>query len=195
MALHAMGRYDEAIQDYEKGIQLNPDNAQIKQSLQKCKDEKAEEESGAMGMFGPQAMTKLMSNPRIAAYFQDPVFKNTFELVKRDPQTLMQVMQRDPRFMDVFKELTGIDLMNMQEQQLKKKEQEEELRKKAEEERKRKELEEAERRRREEEEALPEEEKLKLQTKKQAEALKAEGNELYKKKEFAQALEKYERAI
>jgi hypothetical protein len=30
-------------------------------------------------------MAKLMMNPRIAGYFQDPVFKNTFEWVKKDP--------------------------------------------------------------------------------------------------------------
>ena len=30
MALHAMGKYDEALQDYEKGVQLDPENAQLK---------------------------------------------------------------------------------------------------------------------------------------------------------------------
>lgn len=111
MALHAMGQYDEALKDYEKGISLDPENAQLKQGLEKCKKDKAEEEQG---MFGPSAMAKLMQNPRIAGYFKDPMFSNTFELVKRDPQMLMQVMQKDPRFMDVFKELTGVDLMDMQ---------------------------------------------------------------------------------
>jgi hypothetical protein len=32
---------------------------------------------------------------------------------------MMQLVQMDPRFMDVFKELTGIDLMDMQAQQMK----------------------------------------------------------------------------
>lgn len=53
-------------------------------------------------MFGPQAMAKLMQNPRVANYFKDPMFRNKFELVKQDPQMLMQVMQTDPRFMDIF---------------------------------------------------------------------------------------------
>lgn len=39
----------------------------------------------ASGMFGPQAMAKLMSNPRIAAYFQDPKFKSMFEMCKQNP--------------------------------------------------------------------------------------------------------------
>ena len=70
-------------------------------------------------MFGPEAMVKLMSNPRIAGYFQDPKFRNSFEMCKKDPQMLMQIIQIDPRFMDVFKELTGIDLLDMQSQQMK----------------------------------------------------------------------------
>ena len=32
---------------------------------------------------------------------------------------MMQLMQTDPRMMDCFKELTGIDLMDVQEQNLK----------------------------------------------------------------------------
>ena len=59
-------------------------------------------------------MMKLMANPRIAAYFKDPQFRTKFEFIQKDPQMMMQVIQTDPRFMDVFKELTGIDLMDMQ---------------------------------------------------------------------------------
>lgn len=44
---------------------------------------------------------------------------------------MMQYVQTDPRFMDVFKELTGIDLMDMQEQKMKSEAQEAETRKKA----------------------------------------------------------------
>jgi len=146
-------------------------------------------------MFGAQAMEKLRQHPRISAYMKDPMFMNTFELVKRDPQALMQVMQRDPRFMEVFQVLTGIDFMDMQSQQMKRKEQEEEIRKKMEEERKRKEQEEAERKKKEEEEAMPEEEKQKLAIIKQAEALKNQGNDFYKKKDFEKALELYDQAI
>jgi len=46
----------------------------------------------------------------------------------------MQMMQMDPRFMDIFKELTGIDLMDVQENQMKNKDRTEEMRKKKEEE-------------------------------------------------------------
>lgn len=82
-----------------------------------------------------------------------------WEMCQQNPQMMMQLIQSDPRFMDVFKELTGVDLMDMQEKEMKRRDQEEEdkkkrlaemEKKKAEEERKKKEAEEA---------ALPEEER------------------------------------
>ena len=106
-------------------------------------------------MFGPEAMMKLMANPRIAGYFQDPKFRNSFEMCKKDPQIMMQMIQIDPRFMDVFKELTGIDLMDMSAQQQKQKERSEEARKKAEEIAAQKKAEEEKKRKEEEEAALP----------------------------------------
>ena len=41
----------------------------------------------------------------------------------------MQVMQMDPRFMDVFKELTGLDLGKMQEEKAKNDDQTEDMQK------------------------------------------------------------------
>ncbi len=41
---------------------------------------------GGLGdMFGPQGMQKLMSNPRTASYFNDPQFKNMFDMCKTNP--------------------------------------------------------------------------------------------------------------
>ncbi len=34
-------------------------------------------------------------------------------MAQQDPNMLMQLVQTDPRFIDVFKEMTGIDLMDM----------------------------------------------------------------------------------
>jgi len=70
---------------------------------------------GGMG-GGPGDMfseEKLKQNPRIAKYFEDPQFNMKFQMAKQNPQMLMQIMQTDPRFMDVFKEATGIDLMDL----------------------------------------------------------------------------------
>ena len=199
MALQQMGHFDESIAAYEKGLQYNADNAQIKQGLEQCKKEKAAAETSAEGsddgMFGKSAKAKLMANPRIAAYFSDPLFRNKFDMCEKDPQTMMQFVQTDPRMMDVFKELTGIDLMDMQAQQMKSKEKAEDMRKKREEEEAKRKQEEEKKKKEDEENALPAEEKLKIALKKQAEAKKNEGNEQYKKKNFQEAIKLYDEAI
>jgi stress-induced-phosphoprotein 1 len=82
MALQQLGRFDEALLAYQQGLTLNPGNAQIKQNLEQCEKEKAASEADEQGMFGPPAVAKLMANPRTAKYFEDPKFRNMFELCK-----------------------------------------------------------------------------------------------------------------
>lgn len=69
MALHALLKREEALKDYEKGLELDPANEQLKKGLADCKRDMAEPEGDGGGMFGPEAMMKLMANPRTAAYF------------------------------------------------------------------------------------------------------------------------------
>lgn len=76
-------------------------------------------------------------------------------MCQKNPQVMMQFVQTDPRMMDVFKEITGIDLMDMQAQQQKSKEKSEDLRKHREEEEAKKRAEDEKRRKEEEENALP----------------------------------------
>ena len=97
--------------------------------------------------------------------------------------------------MDVFKELTGVDLMDMQEKEMKKRDLQEEAKKKREAEEKKRKEEEEKKRKEEAENQLPEEERLKLQAQREAEAFKAQGNDYYKKRDFANALKFYQQAI
>ena len=101
----------------------------------------------------------------------------------------------DPRFMEVFQELTGLDLGKMQEERAHQEEESKEATAKREAEEK-KAAEEAEAKRKATAEAaLPQEERDTLQKQRDAEALKLEGNAFYKKKDFANAIEKYSAAI
>ena len=107
----------------------------------------------------------------------------------------MQAIQVDPRFMEVFKEMTGIDLQQMGEERAKKQEEDEEARKKREaEEKVRAEQEEA-ARKAAAEAALPDEERQVLERERAAEAKKLEGNNFYKAKDFPNAIAKYNEAI
>lgn len=59
-------------------------------------------------------MAKAEADPKIAQWLKDDVqFRNMFEMCKQNPQMLMQLMQTDPRFMEVFKAMTGLDLAAM----------------------------------------------------------------------------------
>lgn len=82
-----------------------------------------------------------------------------FDLCKMNPQMLMQMIQMDPRFMEIFKELTGIDLQAMGQERAKQEEEEKAAAAaRAAAEKKRQEEEEA-KRKAEAEAALPEEER------------------------------------
>lgn len=149
---------------------------------------------GGLGSMlgGPEAEARLRAHPRIGKYFQDPKFNNMWLMCQQNPQMLMQMIQTDPRFMDVFKELTGVDLMDLQEKQMKEKDKAEELKKKREAEEKAKKEAEEKKKKEDQEMSLPEEERTKLQLKKEAEALKTQGNEFYKQKKFEDALNYYQ---
>lgn len=140
-----------------------------------------------------------MANERIRKYFEQPDFKNKWEMCKMDTQFFMQVMQQDPRFMEVFQVLTGIDLMDMSANAQKQKEAEEERQRQREAERKRREEEEEKERLRKEAEDrinhMSEEEKEQIRKAKEAEMYKDLGNKAYKDKNFELAIKHYDSAI
>jgi len=108
---------------------------------------------------------------------------------------MMQLLQTDPRLMDVFKELTGVDLLQMNEDKQRNAEQENDLRKKAKATAEAKAADDAKKAKEAEEAALPQEEREAIDLKKRAEAVKAEGTVAYKARDFSKALELYGKAI
>ena len=108
------------------------------------------------------------------------------------------MVQTDPRFMDVFSLLTGIDMGKMNEEAQKAEEKREEERKKKEkEEAEKKKKEEEERKKKEEEDkwnAMSDEEKKDFNDHKKADEIKLKGNEEYKKKNFDEAIKYYNEA-
>ena len=77
---------------------------------------------GQDGPFSKAKLEAIKTNPKFAAYFQDVQFKNMFDMCMMNPQMLMQAIQMDPRFMEIFKELTGLDLMDLGAKQAKQEE-------------------------------------------------------------------------
>lgn len=124
---------------YGKGFEKDPSNSQIQDGLQQViMDKKQSEEKpfsyipldgigiGIPGigipdgvLDGPRAEKKLKSNPKIAKYFDDPSFNKKWFFGQQDPQMMIYFIQTDIRFMDVLKELTDIDIMDIQEREVK----------------------------------------------------------------------------
>jgi len=151
------------------------------------------EEQNPLGLGG---LAKAESDPRVAKWLkEDIMFRNQFEMLKHNPNMIMQLMGTDPRWMEVFKILTGVDLAAFGEAKRKEQEEQakrqEELKEKMEKEAKEKE----EARKRAEFDAMPEDEKKRITNQKEAEAKKNQGNEFYKKRKFSEAITAYNAAV
>lgn len=95
LALQSSGKIEEAKAAYQEGLKVDPNNQTLKDHLESI-------DTPENPFFGPEALGKLMTNERTRAYFMNPDFKNKWEMCKMNPQFMMQIMQTDPRFMDVF---------------------------------------------------------------------------------------------
>jgi len=189
----ALNKLDEALESYKKGLEYDKDNQTIKSSIIEVEQRQKEENNPFAKNFH-----KLYTDPKTSKYMSDPQFVNLLQMVMKDPNMLSQMISKDPRFMDVFGVLMGIDLTKMGEEQAKKKKEDEandKERKKADEERKI--LEEKQRKEKEEQDrvnSLSNEEREKDRVRKEAEKVKLQGNEEFKKKNFDEALKLYTQA-
>merc|ERR1712137_557975 len=105
-AAFKMNRLEEAIEAYEKAIELEPDNASYKQTL---KDIQAQASSAGFNMFAqmfksPGFYTMLQTDPELKAYLQQPDFVQMINSIQQNPQTLNLYMH-DKRLMTVITKL------------------------------------------------------------------------------------------
>lgn len=193
-------KFDDAAETYKAGLKLAPEDAALKEGLQKCMDAKYDlpgaypQKSGAGGgggglfggmSFDPSALASAaQKNPKIKEYMKD---QNLMQQVtallsmgKQNPelqqQMLMQVMQKDPRILEIIMALQGIDVSTMSPEDMGEPAEREAPKppppKK--------------------EEPPPD---LRTEEQKKADEFKGKGNELYKAKKFEEALVQYDKAI
>ncbi|XP_035732907.1 stress-induced-phosphoprotein 1-like [Vespa mandarinia] len=169
-ALAYLGKLDESIAAYEKGLMLDPDNAQMKASLA---DVKAQKSSSRFNPFNhPDLLKKLANDSRTKAYVNDPEYLKLLQELRTNPQSLSLNLQ-DPRILTTLGVLLGVDeTMEVDQEQPPeppKSKPEPKVEKK-------------------EDENLPVEKRDALNEKKL-------GNEAYKKKNFEEALQHYNKAV
>jgi len=111
-ALHALKKYPESIAAYEDGLKVEPGNSACQAGVEEVKMA-SQPQNPLAGLFGPNVAEKIKSNPRIAHLANDPSFMAIMEQVQNNPNSLNQHLT-DPRVMQCFSELMGLNMQNMQ---------------------------------------------------------------------------------
>jgi len=115
-ALHGLGRFDQAIAAYEKGLDVEPGLAMLTKGLDDAKREAERDKGSAGGMGGlgnvfsaPDVISKIASNPQTASFLADPQFMMKIQQLQRSPDSIGQHMS-DPRILQVMGMLMGVNI-------------------------------------------------------------------------------------
>lgn len=176
-ALSYLGRKSEAIAAYGEGLQLEPNNAQLKDGLAEVRASTAKGAGFPNPFTSGEALAKLRTDPRTKDFLDDPQFLQTMQDLQSNPSALLTKLN-DPKIMTALSVLIGVESSNFEEPMdteptytapPKKPEPKEPEKPKS-------------------DPDLPE-------NKRQAKEEKELGNEAYKKKDFTEALVHYNNAV
>lgn len=173
-ALAYLGRYDESIRAYEKGLQLDPNNPQLRSSLAEVRAQKTAAVTNPFN--SPDIFLKLASDPRTKGYLSDPEYMKLLQELRTNPQSLSINLQ-DTRVLTTLSVLLGMSADMEESMETEPMNSSEPPKPKPEPKPQKK-----------EEDNLPPEKRKALEEKKL-------GNEAYKKKSFEEALEHYNKAV
>lgn len=94
-AFYSLGQYEKAAEAYEKGLQFDPTNIQMKDSLEDVRKQIAPDNFGSGGfnnLFShPNLFTKLQSDPRTKPYLNDPSFVQILNNLQKNPDSIKYV--------------------------------------------------------------------------------------------------------
>lgn len=191
-------KYDDAAETYKAGLKLAPEDAVLKEGLQKAMDAKYDIPGAGAGgggggsgfKFDPMALQAAAAkNPKLKEYMQDQALMQKVGMLAQmgqggggmQQQMMQQMMMQDQRVLEVFMAMQGIDVSSMSPEDLGQGGPSEPAAKPPPKPEPKK------------EEPPPED--LRTPEQKEADEWKGKGNELYKKKQFKEAIEMYDKAI
>lgn len=108
LAEFKLGEQDKALETYKKGLELDPNNQQLKEGIKQVEASlKDEFDMGGMGnmMNNPQALQmlmKLMNDPETKDLMNDPTMFQTLQLAMANPAILTTLAQKDPRIQKIL---------------------------------------------------------------------------------------------
>lgn len=112
-ALIGLGRFADARSAYNRAVELDPENLQLKKGL-----ETAERMLKEMGdqyrpienpFSDPLLWEKLKGDPKMADYLKDPEFVKIIDEIRADPKSLTKHIT-DPRVTRAFATMLGVDI-------------------------------------------------------------------------------------
>lgn len=109
-ALHKLMQYEDAIEAYEAGLKVAPDDAGLKSGLadvQKAASSRGPGgggPGGPNGLFGPQMLAKLAGHPKFGPKLADPAFQAKLKMLQTNPNAILQ----DPEMMEVLQAVLSI---------------------------------------------------------------------------------------
>ncbi|CAH3145626.1 unnamed protein product [Pocillopora meandrina] len=107
-ALSFLKLYDEAEKAYTKGLQLDPENAQLKSGLEEARA-MAQRNNPMTNPFAiPDLYVRLATHPKTKAFLDQPDYRSIVEALRQNPQMLGTYLQ-DPRIMQTVAILLGIE--------------------------------------------------------------------------------------
>mmetsp|Transcript_116986 Transcript_116986/g.277885 ORF Transcript_116986/g.277885 Transcript_116986/m.277885 type:complete len:579 (-) Transcript_116986:123-1859(-) len=195
LAEYFLKRYEDAEATYKKGLQLSPEDSSLKEGLQKVMDAKydvgpmsgGDEAEDLLGKFDANSLTMAAArNPKVKEYMKDTLFMQRINALMGmtssagalKEQMVMQLIQQDPRILEALAAAQGLVVRtgaDFAPEDVK-----------------------AEAGPQPKEQTGPKEktpEDTRTPEQKQADDLKAEGNRLYKKRKFSEAMEQYDKAL
>lgn len=118
--MHGLGNLPDAVDAYEEGLKLDPNNAQAKsgrESALKAIQAEAQADgaggdpTGGLGsMFNdPQLYQKLAANPKTSHLLADSQFMSKLKNMSNNPNASQEMFQ-DSRFLQVMSVLLGVDM-------------------------------------------------------------------------------------
>ncbi|KAJ3123090.1 Hsp90 cochaperone, partial [Physocladia obscura] len=204
-ALHGLAKYQEAVDAYNRGLEIEPNNAATKKSLEEAKalirDDSDAEEAGLGKLFGGDVFSKIAGNPKLSPLLSQPDYVQKIAEIQKNPKNINLYMQ-DPRIMNTMLGLMGLDGATAMGRD----EMDSQIREDAKMEEVKEEVKPAPAKPREAakpkspepmevEEEVADEEKEKKNKRAKSDKAKEAGNALYKKRAFTEALAKYNEAL
>lgn len=101
--------YEQALESYKKGLELEPGSELLKAKVQETEEAIAREGNPLGKVFGPDIWAKLAANPRLSQYLKQPDFVQKISMIQQNPESINMALQ-DPRIMATLGELLGLNI-------------------------------------------------------------------------------------